>query len=174
MAVHTKANREWSVAGGLRQHGVEVLMLHQRVQVRHARTVAIKRRPLFSRYVICALDGHLGLLDVIPGVASGVVHAAGVMLRIPEAVITELRGRGDVNGQVGGPPLEPPRLPRLEPGSEVAILTGSLAGFLGIVATASDSPKVRLWLKLFKRGKTLTTVDRSNLKLLRAPKKTGA
>jgi transcriptional antiterminator RfaH len=136
----------------LKELGYESLYLHFLGLVRHARRQIAVLKPYFPRYLFIGIEPgqSLGPVTRTIGVAS-IVHSGDEPLEIPEAVIAELRSRGNAAGLIG--PEKVRKRAVLARGSQVRILQGPLEGFLATVAL-DDGAQIKVWLSLFGRHTT--------------------
>ena len=162
-AVQTKARAEWLAHCQLKAAGYDSLYLHFLGLVQHARRQIAVLKPYFPRYLfVCLEPGQsLGLVTRTIGVAT-IVHAGDQPLEIPEAVIAELRSRGDSAGMIGAEEVRKRGL--LKRGSQVRILQGPLEGFLATVAL-DDGARIKVWVSMFGRH-TTTRLSSSGVELI--------
>ena len=147
--VYSLPQAEWAVSRRLRLEGHDTLFLHYTEPVRHARRTRTVTRPLFPRYVFVALDPSQGLYNVSKTIGVHSIVGMDGPEEIPEAVIAELRKRGDANGFCTLTPEEKQLRKRLRKGDKVRIEHGSLTGLMGTVIMDSG-PAVKLWVERMK------------------------
>jgi len=161
LAVYCNPSAEWSVAQRLRLEGHETLFLHYTEAVRHARRTKTVTRSLFPRYIFVAVDPSQGLYGVSKTIGVHSIVGMDGPEEIPEAVIAELRQRGDEKGFCVLTPEEKKLRKRLRKGDKVLINGGSFTGLLGTVIMDSG-PAVKLWvaerMKVFVRPEQLSPV----------------
>ena len=146
-AIHTKPRAEATANLNLQEIGCEVLYLHYRDTVRHARKVTEVLKPYFPRYLF-ARGATLYQINNTIGVAT-MVYFAGEALPVPGEVMDELRARGDRNGLVDLQPDELEARRRYEKGEIVKINGGPFEGLCGAVGL-DRGKSVQVWIELFQ------------------------
>lgn len=150
--VHSAPRAEWMVHRGLRRLGYDTLYLHYPGTVKHANRVIGVIKPLFPRYLFVGLREGQGLYDVneLSGVST-VLYGADGPYEVEQAVIEELRARGDDDGQVAGyERSRKRRLPELLEGQCVRIVDGPFRGYNAVVVLDSGT-MIRLNVEVFRR-----------------------
>lgn len=163
-AAYTRPSAECQVNDSLRARGIETLFLHELHEVHHARQVTMARRPLFSRYVVAAVDFDDDLSEIrdTPGVVHIVSSDAGP-LSIKPKVISGLQALANKEGLLN----EPMRLPK---GTPVRVRTGGpLEPFLAFVLLDSGDD-VRVRMRMFKRWVT-GKFDRRSIEVVHSPER---
>ena len=150
-AVYTNSRSEAAANARLRELGFETLFLHYKATIRHARKISTVIRSRFPRYLFVGVHPHQGLFNVknAHGV-SGIVCIGDAPVIVPNAVIEELRTRGDRNGFMkDAKDPDKDERPRLKAGQDVLIESGQWKEFAACVKEDMGD-KVRVWV----RGKT--------------------
>lgn len=134
----------------LQNRGFETLYLHYRDTVKHARRKIAVLRPYFPRYVFVGVPPAQSLHEINSMIGvSTVLYCGDEPLVIPDAVIEELRARGDEHGFVKVLPKErAEHRKRYRRGQRVRIAGGPLEGLFAIVSLDSGD-QVRVWLEMF-------------------------
>jgi len=156
----TGPRREGMATSYLRQRGYEVLYLHYRDAVRHARRTKTILRSYFPRYIFVAVRASMGFHGVnrCPGVST-IVYCGDDPVEIPEGVIEELRKRGDNAGSIELTPEEKDERRRFEVGELVRINGGPLAGLVGAIqldkGRLDSNGQVRVFIEMFKGSRVI-------------------
>lgn len=148
--VYTRPRAEYAVAKRLAGAGFEVVYLHYRGIVRHARKTIGVLKPLFPRYVVVGLGEGQGLATVsgTDGVL-GVVYGGESPLELPPVDVEAMRSRGDASGLIAPPDPADARKPEHEPGTVLRICEGPLKGLSGKVVK-DTGPTVKLAVEMFR------------------------
>ena len=132
--VYTKPRAEHGVAKMLVRLGFDVIYLHYRGTLSHARREIAVLKPLFPRYVIvgCRPEQPLATINATPSVST-VIYSNNTPHELSDDAVAELRGRGDKNGLLAAPGEKRGREPEYMAGEWVRIVDGPLTGFLASV-----------------------------------------
>lgn len=147
--VHTHARAENLAAQHLRRQGYEVYLPRYLKRRKHARKVEMVSAAFFPRYLFVAIDEESAAWRPIRstvGVA-GLITRDERPVRVPDAVVGELRSREDAAGFV----VEEPQ-PTFALGEKVLILDGPFADVCGLFNGLTDDRRVVLLLNLLGRN----------------------
>lgn len=161
-AAFTKPGKETLVYRSLIRDGYDALLLRESVRKTRRDRPYVIVRAHYPRYVFVGVGPRQALYRVnkTEGVSS-VVCSGEDALVIPNAVIRELRAKGDENGFVDTP--KPKRRPQAKKGDELRILAGPFQAFLAEIEH-DGGDAVKAWVEAFGR-RTLATFKPADLGL---------
>jgi transcriptional antiterminator RfaH len=144
----THVHGEAKAAFHLRRQGYLVYLPRYLKRRRHARRIETVAAPLFPRYLFIAIDRHVqGWRSIQSTVGvSHLVCNGDEPANVPDAIITDLRGREDEYGFVG---LD--RTPRFFRGDKVQVIGGAFDSCLGLFEGMADRERVAILLDLLGR-----------------------
>lgn len=156
-AVHTLPRKETLAAHHLQRQGFETFLPLLTVTRRHARKQETALAALFPRYAFVRLDLARDRWRSINGTigVSAIVTAHERPCPIPEGIVEELAERADPAGRID---LDDD----LQPGDQVRILQGPLAGCLGVLMRLDEKGRVEMLLD-FMRASVRVKVARGIL-----------
>lgn len=157
-AVQTHPGAEARAVGHLGRQGFETFYPRYRKQRRHARKVETVEAPLFPGYAFISLDLDAERWRVVRstiGVRRLICSGEFPMI-VPDAVVDEIRRRGDGNGLVELGPAH-----SFRPGAPVEIIAGPLAGVNAVFEEIDDSSRIILLLDLMGRNVRLVIAEDS-------------
>lgn len=157
--VHTKPRQETLALQQLEQQGYNCYLPQLRVEKLRHGTVAVVQEPLFPRYLFTQLGEEAsakgwGPVRSTRGV-SRLVMFGQQAARVSDSLIALLRA------QESGLQVEP--LQRFQPGEQVLLTKGPLAGAEGLFHTASGEQRVIVLLNILSR-EVAVTVPPSSLR----------
>lgn len=146
--VQTQVNGEAKAAENLRRQGFETYLPRYLKRRRHARKVDFTAKPLFPRYMFVTIDMATQRWRSVQSTfgVSCLVANGDEPAMLPEAVISALKAREDVNGFV-----KLDAAPAFAPGDKVRVLAGAFVDYAGLFNGMADHDRVAILLEMLGR-----------------------
>lgn len=142
-AVRTQPSQEARAEHQLQRQGFVTFLPRISKSVRHARKLRQVRAPLFASYLFVELDLERDRWRAVNSTygVSGLIMGGELPMPVPRGIVEGFIGLTRADGLVDF-------TPDLQPGSEVLVVSGGLAGMVGRLAQRDARGRVELLLEL--------------------------